>query len=175
MRGYWNDPARTAEAFDEEGFLITGDAVRLVDPDDPAAGLRFDGRISEDFKLSSGTWVRATLLRVELMSRLAPLAADLVVTGADRDEVGLLIFLDPARLAAVPAARIAGGLVADPGLLAEIAALLAGQGHGAAGRVARLAVSGRAALGGGRRDHRQGKPQPAAGAGKSGGAGGAAL
>ncbi|WP_323798332.1 feruloyl-CoA synthase [Nisaea sp.] len=92
MPGYFEAPEKTRAAFDEEGFLITGDAMAFVDPNDFNRGLRFDGRISEDFKLLTGTWVRAAQLRLDLLSCLAPLAADLVVTGADRDEIGVMIF-----------------------------------------------------------------------------------
>ncbi len=89
--GYFNDPERTAEAFDEEGFFITGDAMTLTDPDDMAKGLRFDGRIAEDFKLQTGVWVRAAALRLELLVALAGLASDVVVTGEGHREVGLMI------------------------------------------------------------------------------------
>ncbi len=92
MSGYFENPGKTKEAFDDEGFFITGDAMAFVDPDDPNKGLRFDGRISEDFKLLTGTWVRAAQLRLNALESLAPLAADVVVTGADRDEIGLMVF-----------------------------------------------------------------------------------
>ena len=91
MPAYFDDPDRTA-AFDSEGFFVTGDAMVFVDPKDPNKGLRFDGRISEDFKLLTGTWVRAAQLRLEALECLSPLAADVVVTGADRNEIGLMIF-----------------------------------------------------------------------------------
>ena len=90
--GYWRRPDLTAEAFDAEGFYRTGDAVRLVDPNDPARGIEFDGRIAEDFKLSSGTAVRVGALRVRAVAALAPVAQDVVVAGADRDAVALLVF-----------------------------------------------------------------------------------
>jgi feruloyl-CoA synthase len=92
MPGYYNDPQKTAEAFDGEGYFITGDAMVFVDPDNVNAGMRFDGRISEDFKLLTGTWVRATALRMSLLSHFAPLAADLVITGQDKSDIGVLIF-----------------------------------------------------------------------------------
>ena len=92
MAGYFEDPEKTAECFDEEGYFITGDAMRFVDAEDPNKGLRFDGRISEDFKLLTGTWVRAAGLRLELLACLAPLAADVVITGHDRGEIGVLVF-----------------------------------------------------------------------------------
>ncbi|TYC78011.1 feruloyl-CoA synthase [Stappia sp. BW2] len=98
MPGYFNDPEKTAAAFDDEGFFITGDAMLFVDPADPNKGMRFDGRISEDFKLQSGTWVRAAQLKIDMLSRLAPLAADLIITGADRKQIGVMIFPNIAEL-----------------------------------------------------------------------------
>ncbi len=90
--GYLDNPEKTAEAFDEEGFFITGDAMRFVVPGDPNMGLKFDGRISEDFKLLTGTWVRAAQLRLDMLAAIGPIAQDIVVTGADRNEIGILIF-----------------------------------------------------------------------------------
>ncbi len=93
--GYWRRPDLAAASFDDEGFLRMGDAGKLADPADPARGIVFDGRIGEDFKLASGTWVHVGALRVELVARLAPLVTDAVVTGLDRDEIGLLLFAGP--------------------------------------------------------------------------------
>jgi feruloyl-CoA synthase len=92
MLGYFNTREKTAEAFDEEGYFITGDAMKFVDPEDMKRGLRFDGRISDEFKLLSGTWVRAAAIRNDLLACLAPLAADAVVTGQDRNDIGALVF-----------------------------------------------------------------------------------
>lgn len=92
MAGYYNDPAKTAEAFDDEDFFITGDAIRFADPDDLSQGVLFDGRISEEFKLLTGTWVQASKLRLGALAALSGIVQDVVVTGADRAEVGLLIF-----------------------------------------------------------------------------------
>lgn len=100
---YFHAPGQTRDAFDAEGFLVTGDAVRFIDPEDPNAGLGFDGRISEDFKLATGTWVRATNLRLDALRHLRDIASDVVITGHDRNEVGVLIFPHP------------GVLVDDPG------------------------------------------------------------
>ena len=96
--GYLGDAEQTRAAFDEEGFFLTGDAMKFVDPRDVNKGLKFDGRIAEDFKLLSGTWVRAANLRLEMLGVLDGLAIDLVLTGADRAEIGVLIFPDRAAL-----------------------------------------------------------------------------
>ena len=90
--GYLNRPDLTAQAFDAEGFYIVGDAVRPVDPQDFELGLLFDGRVAEDFKLSSGTWVDAGAVRLRAIAALAPLVQDVVVTGHDRNWLGLLLF-----------------------------------------------------------------------------------
>ncbi len=89
---YWRDPTATAAAFDEEGFYRIGDAGRLLDPQDPGKGVLFDGRVSENFKLTTGTWVQVGKLRIAAISAAAPVIQDAVVTGQDQDEVGLLIF-----------------------------------------------------------------------------------
>ncbi|HTU29417.1 MAG TPA: feruloyl-CoA synthase [Solirubrobacteraceae bacterium] len=92
--GYLGDPAATAAAFDHEGFYRTGDAVRLVDPADAGEGLIFDGRLAEDFKLVTGTWVHVGALRTRLLSE-APILRDAVICGHDRDTVGAMAWLDP--------------------------------------------------------------------------------
>ncbi|MFO1216746.1 MAG: feruloyl-CoA synthase [Burkholderiaceae bacterium] len=93
--GYRNAPELTAKAFDEDGYYLIGDAGKLVDEKNPSCGVSFDGRVAEDFKLMSGTWVSVGTLRLRAISALTPLAADVVVTGHDREEVGLLIFPSP--------------------------------------------------------------------------------
>jgi len=99
MPGYWRMPQETAEAFDDEGFYRTGDAVRFVDPADPQRGLAFDGRIAEDFKLSTGTFVSVGPLRARIVADGAPCVLDVAIAGADRDDVGVLVFgrLDECR------------------------------------------------------------------------------
>ena len=90
--GYWRAPELTRAAFDEEGYYRTGDAMRFLDPEDPQAGLEFDGRLSEDFKLTTGTWVSVGPLRARLSAAGAPYLQDSVITGHDRDEVCALVF-----------------------------------------------------------------------------------
>jgi feruloyl-CoA synthase len=119
--GYWDQPDLTREAFDENGFYRIGDAARLADPDDLSKGLVFDGRVAEDFKLSTGTWVHVGGLRVAALAAAAPALQDAVVAGHDRDFVTLLawpnlagikeictdqaLHADPARLIASAPAR----------------------------------------------------------------------
>lgn len=90
--GYWRRPDLTAQHFDEEGFYRIGDAVRFVDEAAPERGLVFDGRVAEDFKLTTGTWVHVGPLRLRAIGALAPVAHDVVVAGHDRGEVCFLIF-----------------------------------------------------------------------------------
>jgi feruloyl-CoA synthase len=92
--GYWRDPAATAAAFDEEGFLRSGDLLSFIDRERPQAGLRFDGRMNEVFKLDTGTKVSAGKLRLDALDMLRPLAQEVVVAGADRKDVRILIFPD---------------------------------------------------------------------------------
>ncbi len=94
--GYWRRPELTRELFDEDGFLKTGDAGKLADREDPSRGILFDGRLAENFKLTSGTWVHVGELRLEVIAAGAPVVQDVVVTGHGRQEVGLLVFLNPA-------------------------------------------------------------------------------
>ncbi|MBO0929380.1 feruloyl-CoA synthase [Fibrella aquatilis] len=94
MPGYWRNPAATAAAFDNEGFYRTGDALKFVDPENPNAGMVFDGRIAEDFKLDTGTWVSVGTLRVKLIEAGRGLFTDAVITGHDRAYVGAIVFPD---------------------------------------------------------------------------------
>jgi len=92
--GYWRQPELTAAAFDEEGFYKFGDALKPVDPNDFDRGFDFDGRIAEDFKLASGTWVSVGPLRARFVAACAPLVRDVVIAGINRDEVSALVILD---------------------------------------------------------------------------------
>jgi len=96
MPGYYKRDDLTRAAFDEEGFYKIGDAVKFADADDPAKGVVFDGRVAEDFKLSTGTWVHVGAIRVKLIAAADPLIQDAVITGHDRSEVGALVFPSPA-------------------------------------------------------------------------------
>jgi len=115
--GYWRQPELTAAAFDEEGFYKFGDAIKPVDPDDWHAGFDFDGRISEDFKLGSGTWVSVGPLRARFVAACAPLVRDVVIAGINRDELSALVILDldGCRVVnpALPASNLAAA-AADP-------------------------------------------------------------
>ncbi len=90
--GYWKQPELTRAAFDDEGYYRMGDAVRFDDPDHPQKGLMFDGRLAEDFKLSSGSWVSVGPLRARFLAAAAPFVQDVVVAGHDRDYIALLVF-----------------------------------------------------------------------------------
>ena len=122
--GYWRQPELTRAAFDEEGYYRLGDAFALVD-DDPAKGLRFRGRISEDFKLDTATWVNVGPLRARFIEHFAPLVRDVVITGHERAELGALIF--PAG--PVDAAELRSRLVS-----------FAAQSTGSSNRIARALV-----------------------------------
>src|SRR5438477_11119423 len=92
--GYWRQPELTAAAFDEESFYKFGDALKPVDPNDFDQGFDFDGRIAEDFKLASGTWVSVGPLRARFVAACAPLVRDVVVVGINRDTLSALVVLD---------------------------------------------------------------------------------
>ncbi len=92
--GYWRQPELTAAAFDEEGFYKFGDAIKPVVSEDLSAGFDFDGRIAEDFKLASGTWVSVGPLRARFIAACAPMVRDVVIAGINRDEVSALVILD---------------------------------------------------------------------------------
>ncbi len=102
--GYRGNAQATQDAFDDEGYYRIGDAGHLLDADDPSSGVVFNGRVAEDFKLSSGTWVSVGTLRLKLVNALAPLAQDVVITGHDEGEIGALIFLTEAARQQPPGA-----------------------------------------------------------------------
>jgi feruloyl-CoA synthase len=141
--GYWRQPDLTAEAFDDEGFFCSGDAARFIDEARPEQGLFFDGRIAEDFKLISGTWVNVGALRNQVIAAGAPYVQDVVLTGHDRDALGMLVFLlpsaadlcrDPAAAASLPT------LCDDPGVVEWAQRLLdeqAARGTGSSNRIVR--------------------------------------
>ena len=90
--GYWRAPELTAAAFDDEGYYMMGDALAFFDPDEPGKGFTFQGRLSEDFKLSTGTWVRVGPLRQRFLAHFGDLTAEVVIAGHERDEVTALVF-----------------------------------------------------------------------------------
>jgi feruloyl-CoA synthase len=112
--GYWRQPELTKNAFDEEGFYKFGDAIKPVDAGDLGAGFDFDGRVAEDFKLASGTWVSVGPLRARFVAACAPLAHDVVIAGINRDEVSALVVLD-----------LDGCRLINPALPADLAATAA--------------------------------------------------
>lgn len=127
--GYFRRPDLTASHFDTEGFYKIGDAVRFVDEAHPERGLLFDGRVAEDFKLDSGTWVNVGMLRVKAITALAPLAQDVIITGANRSSIGFLIVPNIAACKQMCTELPQGAEIAevldDPRIRAHIAAGLA--------------------------------------------------
>ncbi len=143
--GYWRNDADTAAAFDEEGFFKTGDAVRWIDETDVHLGLKFDGRIAEDFKLATGTFVSVGPLRSKIIAAAAPYVQDVVLTGINLKEVGAMVF-------PTPAVRRLSGLAADASM-SDVLASAAVRDHfqkvvdalsesstGSANRIARLCL-----------------------------------
>ncbi len=117
MPGYHDAPGLTAAAFDEAGWYRSGDAVRLVDPDDPSRGLLFEGRLSDRFKLLSGTWVPTDRVRTDVLAATAPLLDDVLVVGEGREALGLLVMPNAAVRAELASDRefmdrLRAGLVA---------------------------------------------------------------
>ena len=141
--GYWRAPELTRKAFDEEGYFRSGDAVKFVDPADPSRGLLFDGRITEDFKLSSGTWVSAGPLRARAILHCAPLVRDIVLAGINRDELGALIFPDlhacRALVTGLPAAASNAELLAQPAVRARFQQCIDEMAAAATGSATRIA------------------------------------
>jgi len=135
MTGYYDDPVKSAEAFDDGGYLVTGDAVRFVNPEDPNRGLAFDGRVSEDFKLLTGTWVQAGKLRLDALDALRGLVQDVMICGHDRDAIGLFVFPLPDQ---VHGNNTSEGAVIDPVLQSQIDTRLAEMAQAASGSAKRI-------------------------------------
>jgi feruloyl-CoA synthase len=147
MPGYWHEPELTAEAFDDEGFYKIGDALKFADPGDPAKGLLFDGRLAEDFKLATGTWVSVGPLRAAFIAHCAPLIRDVVLAGAERDNVTALIFPDVEAARAIASDLANDALIplvlADPRVRAAFAAKFdsfAAASTGTSGRIVRAVL-----------------------------------
>jgi len=144
--GYWRAPEQTQEAFDEEGFFCSGDAVKWLDPSNHHLGFLFDGRVAEDFKLTTGTWVSVGPLRAVIAHEGAPYLQDAVITGHDRSEVGMLIVPNMERcrqLASLSAQASRADIVAAPAVRDFFSALLQRlQAHatGSASRVTRALI-----------------------------------
>jgi feruloyl-CoA synthase len=143
--GYWRMPQETAESFDEEGFFLTGDAVLWIDPANPHLGLKFDGRIAEDFKLATGTFVSVGPLRARVIAAGAPYVQDVVLTGINLKEVGAMVFPNPAlrALSGLPDTAPMSEVVTAAPVLAHFQGVLntlAQSATGSANRIARLCV-----------------------------------
>ncbi|HVZ45675.1 MAG TPA: feruloyl-CoA synthase [Ramlibacter sp.] len=140
--GYWRAPKETAEHFDEEGFFRTGDAVLWIDPADRHQGLKFDGRIAEDFKLATGTFVSVGPLRAKIIAAGAPYVQDAVVTGIDRHEVGALIFPTAKlrELADMPADAPLRAVVESAGVQAHFQRVVDELARSATGSASRIAL-----------------------------------
>lgn len=144
--GYWRQPDKTAESFDEEGFYKIGDALKFVDPQDVNRGLLFDGRVSEDFKLNTGTWVNLASVKGSIIRAFAPYVREAVLTGLDRNHIGAMLFLDvdaARKLAPDLASASEHDLAHSPALRAvfqERLDALAASATGSANLVARAVV-----------------------------------
>ena len=143
--GYWRMPQETIESFDEEGFFKTGDAVKWIDETDIHQGLKFDGRIAEDFKLATGTFVSVGPLRGKIIAAGAPYIQDVVLTGLNMKEVGAMVFPTPAvrQLAGLPAEASMHEVLDAPGVLAHFQTVvdeMARTSTGSANRIARLCL-----------------------------------
>ncbi len=123
--GYWKRDDLTRKAFDADGWYMIGDAGRFADPADPARGIEFDGRVTEDFKLATATWVSVGAVRVKAIAAGEPVIQDAVVTGHNRDEIGLLVFPSEAGCRSLcpdlPADAALGTLIGDPRVRAALA------------------------------------------------------
>jgi len=141
--GYWRQDDLTREAFDSEGFYKIGDALKFADPNDLAKGLLFDGRLAEDFKLSTGTWVSVGPLRARFVDHFAPYVRDVVFAGADRDDIVALMFPDIETCRELAGDASPAQIVEAPALRAkfsELLAKLAAANPGSSTRVERAMV-----------------------------------
>jgi feruloyl-CoA synthase len=143
--GYWRMPAETAEAYDEEGYFKTGDAVKWIDETDIHLGLKFDGRIAEDFKLATGTFVNVGPLRAKIIAAGAPFIQDVVLTGINLKEVGAMVFPTQAvlTLAGMPPETSMHDVLDHPAVIAHfqtVANQLARESTGSANRIARMCL-----------------------------------
>ena len=143
--GYWRNAEETAGAFDEEGFFKTGDAVKWIDETDVHLGLKFDGRIAEDFKLATGTFVSVGPMRSKIIAAGAPYIQDVVITGLNMKEVGAMVFPTPAvrALSGMASDAPLSDVLASAPVLAKFQAIvneLAKSGTGSANRIARLCL-----------------------------------
>jgi feruloyl-CoA synthase len=126
--GYWRSPEITKKAFDEEGYYRIGDAVRFANPDDPSAGLVYSGRLTEEFKLTTGTWVQVGALRVGLLSATSPLVQDAVIAGEGCDHLRIMMWLNIAgcrQLLGTDAPLSAAELARHPAIQSHIKESLA--------------------------------------------------
>lgn len=142
--GYWRNPQLTAQAFDEEGFYRLGDALRFAVPGDPAAGFVFDGRLAENFKLATGTWVAVGALRAGLVNALGGLVSDAVIAGEERDDLRALLVPSWAamRAAAGLGAEVAQGeVLAHPALRAALTERLTAHARAATGSASRIVAA----------------------------------
>ncbi len=142
--GYWRQPELTAKVFDDEGFYRMGDALKWVDQHDPKKGLFFDGRVAEDFKLNTGTWVSVGPLRARIIQHCAPLVRDVVVAGRDRDDIAVLIFPDLESVQKLgPECQSTAELVSHPEIRARFQSLLddiAAMATGSSNRIKRAVL-----------------------------------
>lgn len=143
--GYWRNAKETAEAFDDEGFFCTGDAVKWIDETDVHLGLKFDGRIAEDFKLATGTFVSVGPLRAKIIAAGAPYIQDVVLTGINLKEVGAMVFTTPAirHLSHLPADTPLADVLSSAPVLEKFQSLidqLAQVATGSSNRIARMCL-----------------------------------
>jgi feruloyl-CoA synthase len=144
---YLNEPEKTAESFDEEGFYRIGDAGRLAEPGNPSAGILFDGRVSEDFKLSTGTWVCVATIRQRLQEQFKGLVSDALITGHDRDYLAVVVFPSPGirALAGDPTGNMSAAELLASGTLAAVLLdglqAIAGHAKGSSQKICKLLLA----------------------------------